>query len=425
MNKELVTAFKVLKKVYFDGGYASIELNNVFNESLNFNLITKIVYGVMDFDVKLQYFVSQFYTKAPKKQVQLLLKIGAYIKLELNSIPNFAYVNELVEIAKHSNLKPYVSFINATLKKISSSNFTLPNKDDNLTYLSVKYSKPKWFINLMLQNFDLNFVEQYLSEQLSTKTHIRINTCKTTISNFLTTLQTNKIEFVPSVFDDAVWVDYSKLIRVKNLKNLFTPQGIPSMIVSRNVVGNTVLDACSAPGGKAIYVATLNPNSKVIACDVYEHRVKLIEDYKLNMGVKNLTTNVLDATNYNPSFKENFDCVLLDVPCSGLGVINKKPDILINNELKFDKLPNLQLEILENNAKYVKIGGTLIYSTCTILPCENEKVLEEFLSKNKNFKIENVETFGVNCVNNNGFKTFFPHISKTEGFFIGKLKRYE
>lgn len=425
MNKELNLAFNILNNVYFNGAYASIELNKNFSDSINFNLVTKIVYGVMDQDVKLEYFISQFVKKQPKKQVKLILKIGTYIKLELNSIPNFAYVFELVEIAKHSKLKPYVSFINATLKKISVSNFVYPNKFDKFKYYSVTYSKPIWFVKLLFENFDESFVENYLSYNLSTKTHVRINTQKTTISNFLSTLQTLKIDFTPSVFTDAIWVDYSKLVREKSLNGCYTPQGIPSMIVSKNCGGKNILDSCSAPGGKAVYVATLNPKSSVIACDVYAHRVKLIEEYASNMGVKNIKTMEHDATLFNPEFENKFDCVILDVPCSGLGVINKKPDILINNELKFDSLPTLQLQILNNNAKYVKKGGFIIYSTCTILPQENEDVVNKFLKLNKNFKIEPVNTFNVNALDNFGLKTFYPHISQTEGFFIGKLVRYE
>lgn len=425
MNKELKLAFKVLNNVYFKGSYASHELNKNYSKELNFNLITKIVYGVMDNDIKLSYYISQFFAKKPKKQVQLLLKIGAYIKLELNSIPDFAYVNELVELAKKSQLKPYVSFINATLKKISVTNFVAPSSKNKIKFLSVKYSKPEWFITLLLTNFDEGFINSYLSAELTTKTHIRINTNKTSINDFLSTLQTLNIDYTPSVFADAVWLDYPSVIREEKLKGLYTPQGIPSMIVAKNVQGELVLDACSAPGGKAIYVATLNPQSKIIACDVFAHRVQLIEDYKLKMGINNVITKELDSAVFNEEFKDKFDCVILDVPCSGLGVINKKPDILINNDLKFNLLPKLQLEILNNNANYVKVGGSIIYSTCTILKTENENIINEFLNTHSNFKIGEVDTFKVIASDCCGLKTFYPHISKTEGFFIGKLIRYE
>lgn len=425
MNKELELTYKILQNVYFKGAYASIELNKNYKSNINFNLVTKITYGVIDADVKLDYFIKQFYKKAPKKEVSLIFKIGAYVGQEINSIPKFALVNELVEIAKHTKLKPYVSFINAVLKKIVNSTFVMPEFEDKLLFLSIKYSKPAWFIDLMLKNFDYPFVVSFLSAELSNQTHIRINNLKISNDDFKSRLTELNIAYTSSVFDDAVFVDYSNIVRESSLNGLYTPQGIPSMIVSRNVQGEQVLDACSAPGGKAIYVASLNPKSSVVACDFYDHRVKLIEDYATRMSVTNVKTKLQDASIFNPEFENKFDCVLLDVPCSGLGVIDKKPDLLINNELDFLSLPLLQSKMLANNAKYVKVGGSIVYSTCTILPSENENIINEFLNTHHNFKLEYVDTFGVICSDNCGLKTFYPHLSKTEGFFIGKLVRYE
>lgn len=425
MNKELELSFKILNNVYSSGAYASIELNKNYTDKLNFNLVTKIVYGVMDYDVKLGYFISLFYSKAPKAQVKTLLKLAAYVAMEIDSIPKYAIVNELVEITKHSKLKPYTSFINAVLKKLVNAQFVLPDTKNKQQFLSVKHSKPIWFVDLLLKTLPYEDAINYLSSELPTQTHIRINTLKTTVSEFIAVLENKNIAFTPSFSDDALYVDYSELIRIKELNGHFTPQGIPSMIVAKNVKGKCILDACSAPGGKAVYAATLNPESHVIACDIHAHRVKLINDYKNNMGVNNLETLKLDASKFNPEFENKFDCVLLDVPCSGLGVVSKKPDMLLKDEPNITEIAELQYKILENNAKYLQVGGTLIYSTCTITKEENENILNKFLNQHKNFKIAQVDTFGVACTDNCGLKTFYPHISKTEGFFIGKLVRYE
>lgn len=425
MNKELDLSFKILNNVYSSGAYASIELNKNYDEQLNFNLVTKIVYGVMDWDIKLGYFISLFYSKAPKSQVKLLLKMAAYVSMEVDSIPKFALVNELVEIAKHSKLKPYTSFINAVLKKMVNSEFVLPDTSNKQKYLSVKHSKPEWFIDLLLKTLSYEDAIKYLSHELPTSTHIRINTLKTDIDSFKSELDNKEIEYKPSVFEDCLYVDYSKLVRKRSLTGLYTPQGIPSMIVAKNVVGQSVLDACSAPGGKAVYFATLNPNSNIIACDIHSHRVKLIEEYKNNMGVTNLETKCMDASEFDPEFENKFDCVLLDVPCSGLGVVNKKPDILLKDKPDIGSIASLQYKILENNAKYVKVGGSIVYSTCTITKEENENIINTFLNNHANFKLDTVDTFNVDAVNVCGLKTFYPHVSNTEGFFIGKLKRYE
>ena len=425
MNKELELSFKILNNVYSNGAYASIELNKNYTEQLNFNLVTKIVYGVMDWDIKLGYFISLFYSKAPKSQVKLLLKLAAYVSQEINSIPKFALVNELVELAKHSKLKPYTSFINAVLKKMVNAEFVLPDVKNKQKYLSVKHSKPEWFIDLLLKTLPYEDAIKYLSHELPTETHIRINLNKTTTDEFIKKLEEKNIEYSNSVLPDAVYVDYSKLVRCRSLQGLYTPQGIPSMIVSKNVTGTNILDACSAPGGKAVYAASLNPEGNVTACDIHEHRVKLIEDYKNNMAVTNLTACCLDASKFNPEFENKFDCVLLDVPCSGLGVVSKKPDMLLKEQPNIAEISNLQYKILENNAKYLTVNGTLVYSTCTITKEENENIINKFLNEHPNFKLEKVETFGVEAVDECGLKTFYPHISNTEGFFIGKLKRYE
>lgn len=422
MNKELNISYKILEQIYFNNAYCSIELNKFSHEQINFGLVTKIVYGVVANDVKYNYYLSQFFKKQPKKQLVLLLKIACFVKFELNSIPDFAIANELVNIAKSSKLKPYSGFINAVIKNILKTDFVVNKNLDNQTKFAIEFSLPNWFAKFMLDNFGLSEAKKMLSEKLSEATHIRVNQNLISVADFIKLLDENGVEHYPSVLPDALNVDYEKLVKLHDLNKFFTPQGITSMIVSKQVCGNLILDACSAPGGKAVYVASLNPNAKVVACDVYEHRVELIKAYANRLQIKNVEALKQDATIFNSEFLNKFDVVLLDVPCSGLGVINKKPDILLNQPPNLEGLKNLQLKILENNAKYVKVGGEIIYSTCTINPAENQDVLNKFLATNKNFKIKGVECFGVKAVGED-FKTFLPHISKTEGFFIGRIKR--
>lgn len=423
MNKELVTSYNILKQIYFNNAYSSIELNKYSNlENINFGLVTKIVYGVISNDVKYNYYLKSFYKKAPKKQVSLILKIACYVKFEVNSIPDFALTNELVNLAKSCELKPYSGFINAVIKNIIKTDFKLDDNLDTLTKLSLTYSKPVWFVKFLINAYGLDETKKMLETNLTDSTHIRVNTNLISVSDFIKLLEENSIQYSVSKLNDALYVDYDKLIKLTDLQKYYTPQGVTSMLVSRQCVGEKILDACSAPGGKAVYIATLNPKAKVVACDVHPHRVELIESYAKRMEVKNITTSVLDATKYNEQFKDSFDVVLLDVPCSGLGVINKKPDILLGESKDLTKLESLQLKILENNANYVKNGGEIVYSTCTINPGENENVLNKFLSTHKNFSAVQVNCFGIKAVGEN-FKTFLPHISETEGFFIGRIKR--
>ena len=423
MNKELLTSYTVLKQVYFNNAYSSIELNKYSGQNnVNFGLVTKIVYGVLDNDVKYNYYLKQFVKKAPKKQIMLLLKIACYVKFNINSIPPFALTNEIVNIAKSCELKPYSGFVNAVIKNIIKTDFVLDDNLSKISKLSISYSKPEWFIKFLINNYGEAESIKMLNAKLSDNTHVRINLNLITVDDFKKLLDNFKVDYFNSVLPDGVYVNYEKLLSIPNISSFYTPQGVTSMLVSRQCKGNVILDACSAPGGKAIYIASLNPQAKVVACDVHPHRVELIKTYANRMQVNNVEAIELDATKYNPSFKDYFDVVLLDVPCSGLGVINKKPDILLKEPTNLTELQNLQYQILTNNAKYVKVGGTIVYSTCTINPNENAEVLNKFLKANKNFSLEPVETFGINAVGEN-YKTFLPHISNTEGFFIGRIKR--
>ncbi len=449
MNKELYHSYAVLKKVYLQGAYSSIELNKILSSQipkLNYALVTKIVYGVLEKDIYLEYMINKFLKNSCEKSIFVLLKMGAYVSKFINSIPNYALINECVQLSKKEN--PRLSgFVNATLKNIANSNFELPNKENsNTKYLSVKYSYPEWAINQLLKNHDINWLEKMLSCELTTLTHIRIinedfkkecafgddrmevnKNYSKIINDFKQKLTQLNITFQTSQLPFTLYVDYEKLIKVAELKNKYVVQGLPSVLVALNInpkSNESVLDCASAPGGKTALIAELNKDCKVVACDIHPHRVKIIDSFLNKLNIKNVTTKVADATVFNPDWQCKFDKVLCDVPCSGLGVINKKPDILLNRtSLDVKTLSGVQFKILQNNAKYVKPGGCLIYSTCTIMKEENEDVVRKFLKLNPSFKLEKINTFGINCASDENMLTFYPHISNTEGFFISKLTR--
>ena len=200
MNKELSYSYNILKQIYFNNAYSSLELNKFSGVAdINFGLVTKIVYGVIDNDVKYSYYLNQFYKKAPKKQVTLILKIACFVKFEVNSIPNFALGNELVNIAKNSELKPYSGFINAVIKNILKTDFSLANNLTEIQKLSINYSKPIWFIKFLLDNYGLNQTVNMLSTSLTDNTHIRINTNLISVKDFKELLEKNNIEYSKSM----------------------------------------------------------------------------------------------------------------------------------------------------------------------------------------------------------------------------------
>ena len=432
MNKEIMYAHNVLKAVYFDDAYSSIELNKLLQnsavEKLNKNLITKIVYGVLEKDILLSYVISKFCSKKPDEKVELLLKIGAYILKFVSGIPNFACVNEIVELCKKNCSKYVAGFVNAVLKKIDNNEVLLPDKErDLINYLSVKYSYPVWFVKKMLKVYSVEFVENLLSYSLTTLTHVRIVESNISVQEFKNVLQKNAVHYENSPVPYGLYVDYSELLKVKNLDKCYAVQGVPSIIVCENAlkyIKNNVLDVCSAPGGKAVLLATKNNQCEIIGCDIHENRVKLIKEYAKKYSITNIKTMLNDATKLNKEWLNCFDVVLCDVPCSNLGVCNKKPDVLLRKtEGNVTNLISIQKNILETSANYVKKGGVLIYSTCTILPDENENVLFDFLSKHEDFELIDIDTIGIEVINKQKTSTFIPSVSGTEGFFVGGIIR--
>lgn len=426
MNKEFLESYDILKKVYYDGAYANIELNRFLKEKkdINNNLVTKIVYGVLQKDIYLDYVVKKHIKPNTKPQVVLLLKMGRYISEEVSGIPPYAVVNELVEIAKKQYDRYVGGFVNATLKNVINSQVELP-KHGTKEYLSVKFSYPRWVIDKFLSNRPYDFVEAFLSEPLTTYTHIRI---LGNVNVFIEDLNKCEIAYEKTVLDFTLYVDYNNLLKHDDVfKNRYVVQGLPSLIASLALgvtPNSTVLDATSAPGGKTAVIATIDPSIKVTACDLHSHRVLLVENYMKKLGIKNVTALKQDATVFNPKFENAFDYVLCDVPCSGLGVVNKKPDILLNRTADtLNEIIKTQKAILENNAKDVKKGGVLLYSTCSLLKQENNDIVNAFLKSHPDFKLTPINTFGLNVLNENNCYTFYPHLSKTEGFFIGRLIR--
>ncbi len=431
MNKELYYSYLVLKKVYVEKAYAGIELNKVIKlhkNEINTGLITKIVYGVIENDIYLDYVISKFVSKKPDESINIILKIGAFSKENINSIPPFALVNELVNLTKKYENKFAGGFVNATLKNILKTPVQLPDKDKNIVeYLSIKYSYPVWLVRELIKDYKEEITEELLAKKLTTLTHIRVLEDKITIEDFKKYLKDKDIEFEKSAMANTFYVDYEKLLDYKELQNYYIVQGLPSIITANNLCVNqavNILDLCSAPGGKSVLIAQNNPYANIVSADIYAHRIKLVEEYANRYGIKNIKTVLNDASKFKSEWVDKFDYVLCDVPCSNTGVVGKKPDVLLNRrEENLKELSKLQYKILSNASKYVKKDGILVYSTCSILKDENINVIDKFLEENKDFKAVNVETFGVKVIEDNKTALFLPNISETEGFFIGRLKR--
>lgn len=424
MRKHIDSAYKILSKVYQDGTYS----NMAFLGERVSDMSTRLVYGTLEENVKIDYILSQLIEKKPQKSVLTLLKIGTYALLNLSDVPKFAIVSECVEVAKSNGKGGASGFINAVLKKVADGKYSLPKESDE-NYLSVTYSKPQWFCDKLEKQYGKDIARSILSAKSTTLEHIRINSRMATESDVEFLLKKNKTDFKKSDVGGYI-VKANDAVRHMFDKGLVTFQS-PSSILAVKALGVTdgaqILDICSAPGGKAVYMSELCPHGKVIACDLYPHRVALIQKYKNRMHTPNVKAVQADACVLNEEWKDAFDFVLCDAPCSCLGTFKKHPDVFLNkDESCISELATTQRQILENAAKYLKVGGAMVYSTCTLFEEENENVVHDFLEKNVDFVLEHVSGLekidGGKYLDNKGMIQILPH-DEYDGFFIAKIRR--
>lgn len=424
MRKHIDSAYKILSKVYQDGTYS----NMAFLGERVSDMSTRLVYGTLEENVKIDYILSQLIEKKPQKSVLTLLKIGTYALLNLSDVPKFAIVSECVEVAKSNGKGGASGFINAVLKKVADGKYSLPKESDE-NYLSVKYSKPQWFCDKLEKQYGKEVARIILSAKSTTLEHIRINGRMATESDVEFLLKKNKTDFKKSDVGGYI-VKANDTVRHMFDKGLVTFQS-PSSILAVKALGVTdgaqILDICSAPGGKAVYMSELCPHGKVVACDLYPHRVALIQKYKNRMHTPNVKAVQADACVLNEEWKDAFDFVLCDAPCSCLGTFKKHPDVFLNkDESCISELAATQRKILENAAKYLKVGGAMVYSTCTLFEEENENVVHDFLEKNVDFVLEHISGLekidGGKYLDNKGMIQILPH-DEYDGFFIAKIRR--
>lgn len=424
MRKHIDSAYKILSKVYQDGTYS----NMAFLGERVSDMSTRLVYGTLEENVKIDYILSQLIEKKTQKSVLTLLKIGTYALLNLSDVPKFAIVSECVEVAKSNGKGGASGFINAVLKKVADGKYSLPKESDE-NYLSVTYSKPQWFCDKLEKQYGKEVARNILSAKSTTLEHIRINSRMATESDVEFLLKKNKTDFKKSDVGGYI-VKANDAVRHMFDKGLVTFQS-PSSILAVKALwvtdGAQILDICSAPGGKAVYMSELCPHGKVVACDLYPHRVALIQKYKNRMHTPNVKAVQADACVLNEEWKDAFDFVLCDAPCSCLGTFKKHPDVFLNkDESCIRELATTQRQILENAAKYLKVGGAMVYSTCTLFEEENENVVHDFLKKNVDFVLEHISGLekidGGKYLDNKGMIQILPH-DEYDGFFIAKIRR--
>ena len=421
MNTAFLKSFETLSQVYSEKAFSTLSLNRTLNACRQQDkaLITKIVYGVLDNDIKLNYVISRHVKKMPKGETLIFLKIGAYCLMDL-SLPIYTVVNDVAELSKLSGDKRIVGFVNATLKSIAANvkNFD-DYPQDPIARLSVEYSYPEWALKKLIKDYGLETATKIVSTKLDNRTTVRFaqKIDADTVS------EKYGVSAEQTVFDDAFYVKGA----LSNNKSEYTPQSLSSMAIARicgNLLqdGNTFLDCCAAPGGKSVYVKQLQPSAKVTSCDVHPHRVELINSYASRMGV-DIETHCHDMTEYLSEFEQAFDVVLCDVPCSGFGVLDTRPDIkLFRQSVDISELMKLQYAILSNCSSYVKVGGYLVYSTCTVFDNENGQNIRKFLKEHDGFTYGSI-TLPKFDADGKAYYQFLPCNDGVQGFFVAVIKR--
>lgn len=434
-------AFDALYQIFEKEAYANLAVQEILRQfpliREEKNLLTELVYGVCRRYNYLLWVIEQLSTRPIKKlhpTVRILLCIALYQLIYLDRIPESAAVNETVKISKKITHVGNSRFINGILRNFlrKKNQIVLPMKNENpISYYSLKYNVPEWLVRYWAESWGMSRTERILAAfQEQPLMCIRVNTLKMSAEDLKKRLSDEKISFetVPYTRDAFIIKQRADLIFGDLLQNgLIYIQSISSMmpaIILEARPQEKILDMCAAPGSKTTYLASLMENRGTIdAWDIYPHKINLIRENAKRLGISIIHAEVKDATRSYPALYNTYDKVLLDAPCSGLGVISHKPEIKWRrSETDLMEFPKVQKKLLENASRYIKKDGILVYSTCTLNKKENENIIEEFLSSHPGFV--NVDfSISVAGESKNGMMTLWPDQFGSDGFFLAKLRK--
>ena len=436
MKNARQTAFDILSKIQKDSSYSNLTIDSflasVCLDEVDSAFVSALVYGVLESSFTLDYQLAANLKQPLKKlkpQVLTVLRLGAYQLLFMDKVPESAAVNESVKLIKANGCSFASALVNAVLRNIAKKGLCLPDESDKTFYYSVRYSFPQELVKFWIKSYgEENTVGIMESCSGRPPLIVRANTLKVTADELASTIKNEGIESKSSVVTDSL--ELGKCGSVERLKlfadGLFHVQDAASQFCIAALdpqPGETILDLCAAPGGKSFTVAErMNNTGKIVACDIHNHRLDLIKSGAARLGITNIECIVNDAAVYNENLPMA-DRVLCDVPCSGLGIVRRKPEIRCKPLDTLKELPPVQGKILDTASRYVKKGGTLVYSTCALNPKENENVCKSFLESHPDFKSKLPSFACEGMFIRDGFITLMPHINGTDGFFIAVFER--
>lgn len=434
-------ALKALYKIDKEEAYVNIALDEIIKENKrkledrDIGFVSEIVYGVTTWKLTIDEIIKK-YSKLRIKKISPwilnILRMGIYQIVFLDRVPKSAAVNESVNLAKRYGHRGSSNFVNAILRKVEKKDYeTFFEIENPIERISKTTSMPIWIIEELLKENDIEKVEEICkASNLKPKVEVRINRLKTDKQELEKLLKERNITFQEGKIKDFFVLEKTKNIEQLDLfrQGYFTIQDEGAGLIAKIVdpkSNEVILDACSSPGGKTTYMAELmDDKGEIIAWDLHSHRIKLVEETAKRLGIHIVKTECQDATIYKEEYKEKFDKILLDVPCLGIGVLKRKPDIKWKRKPEdIEEITQIQQNILETCAKYLKPNGQLIYSTCSIFKEENDSIIDKFLQKNTNFVYSKIEIPDLENNTEKVNKIQLYQNEETDGFFMCKLQK--
>jgi len=406
-------------------------------DSRDAGLATQLCFGVLQNKLLLDFYLSKFSNiplKRMESKVVQAMRIGLYQMLFLTRVPHSAAVNCSVELTrKHCKNPRAAVMVNGILRALERTIDRLPTipAEDEAEYLSILYSHPRWLVERWMEQLGRQETEQLLAaNNAAPSITAQVNTCRISSAALMTRLSEVGADarMHPWLKDCVVIRETGDLEQLDSFRDgefyVQDPASRLAVMAADVRPGMRVLDACAAPGGKSFALSIAMENTgEVISCDLHPHKKKLMEAGAKRLGLDCMKPQTADATMFRDEWEEAFDLVVADVPCSGLGVIRKKPDIRFKDMEPLESLPEVQSRILDNVSRYVKPGGVLLYSTCTLLERENEHIVNAFLESHKDFAAESFQLPEPIGVVQEGMLTLWPHRNDTDGFFFARLRR--
>jgi 16S rRNA (cytosine967-C5)-methyltransferase len=432
-------ALSILLAVDKNQAYSNLLLNQTINkyhiEAKDRALLTELTYGTLQYKYALDYYLEPYIRGKIEQWIRWLLRLSVYQMVYLSKIPEHAIVHEAVEIAKRRGHKGIASMVNGILRSITRMGIpSLEKIKDPIERIAIETSHPRWIVEMFVDSYGLEKTVAMLKENnIPPKQTVRVNTLKATVGEAIELLAQEDIQAEQSkVIPQCLNLLNGQAARTETFRQgIITIQDESSMmpaIVLNPKPGERVLDMCAAPGGKTTHMAEIMKNEgSILATDIHSHKLDLIEENCARLGINIVETAPIDGRKAAELLQpESFDAILVDAPCSGLGVMRRKPDIkYTKREEDFDRLHEIQLELLDNAEKLLKPGGRLVYSTCTVSKKENEGTVEAFLASHPEMKLVPINHLPKQLLEaqHEGMLQVFPQDFGSDGFFVAAFEK--